>query len=394
MRGLLIFLLTLFIVGTATCQQMRIGVLRDHAVKRVQFSHNEGVYHIYGDSMLVGEIGPNEFISIQHGDSLSIFAKKGGETLGTFSKILLVQTTLNTSLTVQCKLPQTKLRKYKDDFEITATDRDLKIVNLVDMDNYLAGVVESEGGGRKDLAYYKVQAIMSRTYAQKYTYKHQEEGFQLCDRVHCQAYHSMNRFTPKIDTAVRETSGIVMVDEKGKYIDAYFHANCGGQTALPEHVWNNSVPYLSTFKDTFCVYTRQATWTKRIPKWEWRKFLVDQYQFPVRNAEFAPYLYNFEQEDRMAFYVSPVLGIPLRDIRKKFRLKSTYFSCHEDGDYVVLEGRGFGHGVGMCQEGAMKMAVYDFDYRQIIKFYFPGAILKNMGEDLFFSQSDEQWIKW
>ena len=108
-----------------------------------------------------------------------------------------------------------------DDFEVTGTDRDLTIVNLVDMDNYLSGVVESEGGGRKELEYYKVQAVMSRTYATKYSYKHKEEGFELCDRVHCQAYHSMQRFTPKIDTAVMATSGVALIDEKSKYLDAF-----------------------------------------------------------------------------------------------------------------------------------------------------------------------------
>ena len=122
--------------------------------------------------------------------------------------------------------------------------------------------------------------------------------------------------------------------------------------------------------------------------------MVGQFRFPEDNPDFEPFLYNFEQPDRLAFYVSPVLGIPLRDIRMKFRLKSTYFSCHEDGEYVVLEGKGFGHGVGLCQEGAMKMAVYDFDYKDIIQFYFPGASFMNVEDDQFFSQAWEGWERW
>jgi stage II sporulation protein D len=389
-----LFLLVLLIGFSSYSQQLRIGVLRDYAVKQILFSYNTGSYSIYGDSLYLGSISSNEFVDIVHADSGTVYAKKGGASLGTFKKILLIQNELNTSITLNTKVPNVRLRKYMDDFEVTASDRDLKIVNLVDMDHYLAGVVESEGGGRKELEYYKAQAIMSRTYALKYSYKHRDEGFELCDRVHCQAYHSMNRFTPKIDTAVMESSGIVLLDDQGKYLDAYFHANCGGQTALPEHVWNNSIPYLSTFKDTFCIYTHQATWTKRISKVEWRKFIVGHYQFPIDNPEFASYLYNFKQSERLAFYVSPVLGIPLRDIRMKFRLKSTYFSCREEGSEVVLEGRGFGHGVGLCQEGAMKMAKYDFHGEQIIKFYFPGAVFLNMKEDQFFAQSDDLWYRW
>jgi stage II sporulation protein D len=92
----------------------------------------------------------------------------------------------------------------------------------------------------------------------------------------------------------------------------------------------------------------------------------------------------------LAFYVSPALGIPLRDLRMKFHLKSTYFSCHEEGDYVVLEGRGFGHGVGLCQEGAMKMAKYGYTYQQIALFYFPGLHFRDLNSEIFFTQNSNE----
>ncbi len=386
MRIVLLFLF-LFLWQSISAQQLRIGVLRRYSVQKILFAYDKGSYSIYGDSIHFGSILPNEFVEISFNSSGNLNLKKGATSLGEFKKVFLIQNNHNSSIALNTKSPVLKLRKYKDDFEITATAENLRIVNLVDMDNYLAGVVESEGGGKKELAYYEVQAIMSRTYARKYKSKHLEEGFELCDDVHCQAYHSMMRFTPKIDTAVQATSGVIMVDKAGKYADAYFHANCGGQSCLPEYVWNNSVPYLSTFKDTFCIYTKQATWTKKIPKGEWRNFLVSEYNYPVDDAVFGPQIYEFNQKDRLAFYVSPALGIPLRDIRMKFRLKSTYFSCHSEGDFVVINGRGFGHGVGLCQEGAMKMAKYNYTYEQIILFYFPGIYFENINSDVFFNQA-------
>ena len=380
---LLVFFLSSFFAVNA--QQMQIGILRSFSVKKIVFAYAEGNYSIYGDSNYLGLISENEFVELTYLDSSKISIRKGAVALGTFTKIFLIQNRRNTSLSLQSKIPIVKFRKYKDDFLITA-NKDLTIVNMVDMDNYLSGVVESEGGGKRELEYYKVQAILSRTYANKYRHKHEAEGFDLCDGVHCQAYHSMMRFTPNIDIAVHATSGIIMVDEHEKYIDAYFHANCGGQTCLPEYVWNNSVPYLSTFKDTFCIYTRQATWTTKISKGEWSSFLIGQYGFPIDDPVYGPRIYNFDQEDRMAFYVSPNLGIPLRDLRMKFKLKSTYFSVHEEGAYVVLTGKGFGHGVGMCQEGAMKMASYGFKYDQICLFYFPGATFHDTNKENFFVQ--------
>jgi stage II sporulation protein D len=97
-------------------------------------------------------------------------------------------------------------------------------------------------------------------------------------------------------------------------------------------------------------------------------------------------IFNFEQNERKAFYIHPVFGIPLRDLREEFNLKSTYFSCYPEGNEVVIKGRGFGHGVGLCQEGAMKMARSGLDFEQIMKFYFPGSDVIHFGQKSYFQQ--------
>lgn len=365
---------------------MRIGVYRGYKIQRIVFAYNDGSYSIIADTSEFGSILQNEFVEIAVDTGGYSKLKKGAIELGSFKKIQVIQNYPSTSITLSPKYPLVKERKYKDDFEISSSKTGLTIVNLVDMSNYLSGVVESEGGGGRDIEYYKVQALMSRTYALKYRTKHHKEGFDLCDQVHCQAYHSMLRFTPSIDTAVRQTTGIIMADEKGVLIDAYFHANCGGQTSEPELVWNQSVPYLYTFKDTFCIYTKQAIWEKRIPQEDWKDYLINQFNYPIYDSVFGNLIYTFTQPQRMAFYHSPVLGIPLRDIREKFDLKSTYFSCFPDSNDVVVRGRGFGHGVGLCQEGAMKMARYGYNYLQIAQYYFPNAIIRNQYDDVFFRQ--------
>lgn len=366
---------------------MRIGVLRDYSVKRISFAYNDGSYSIIADTNDFGSILPNEFVDCSVSND-KIILKKGAVELGKFSKVYLIQNNSNTSITLTSKTPVAKARKYKDDFEISANGKDLTIVNLVDIDNYLAGVVESEGGGGRNIEYYKVQALMSRTYVLKYKGKHKKEGFDLCDRVHCQAYHSMMRYTPIIDSAVVQTRDIVMVDEKGNLVDSYFHANCGGQTCEPQYVWNEKIDYLSTFIDTFCIYTKQATWEKRVKQSTWQQYLVTEYNYPIQDSVFASMIFNFNQEQRMAFYIHPVFGIPLRDLREHFGLKSTFFSCYPEGDEVVIKGRGFGHGVGLCQEGAMKMAKLGFTYEQIALFYFPGVHLVNCADERYFKQKN------
>ncbi len=370
----------------AYSQQMRIGVFRDYTIKRIVLAYNQGSYSIYGDTTNFGSLLPNEFIDVSvEGNKLRL--KLGVTDKGLFSKIIVHQNNLGSSITLDPRTSKTiKPRKYEEDFELTVSANAITIVNMVDIDNYLSGVVESEGGGGQHIEYYKVQALMSRTYALKYVNKHAKEGFSLCDRVHCQAYHSMLRFTPLIRDAVSQTTGSVMLDNKDQLIDSYFHANCGGQTCEPDYVWNHPIPYLTTFVDTFCIYTKQATWEKRIPKSEWADYFVKQFNYPIRDSLWAEKLYNFEQNERKAFYLSPALGIPLRDIRQQFNLKSTFFSTRLEGSEVIISGKGYGHGVGLCQEGAMKMARSGFDFRQIAKFYFTGAHIIDLSEKEFFKQ--------
>ncbi|MCE3296588.1 MAG: SpoIID/LytB domain protein [Crocinitomicaceae bacterium] len=361
-------------------------MLRDYDVQRILFSYNDGSYLIFADSLEFGAILPNEFVDIAYLSNDKVQLKKGVELLGQFDKISLIETSPSSSITLTSKSPVVKERKYQSDFEISGGAKGLTIVNLADMNNYLSGVVESEGGGGKEPEYYKVQAIMCRTYVLKNLTRHKDEGFAVCDRTHCQAYHSMLRFTPKIREAVVQTDDLVLLDDFSDLAGTYFHANCGGQTSEAAYVWNSDLPYLKTFKDTFCIYTKQATWEKRIPQQKWADFLVNKYNYPLYDSVYGPMLFTFNQADRMAFYHSPSLGIPLRDIRQEFQLKSTYFSCYPEGLEVVIRGKGVGHGVGLCQEGAMKMAKYGFTYQQISLYYFPGLKLASYKEYLFFRQ--------
>lgn len=383
----LVFSAILLFISTFTyAQQMRIGVLRSYEVKRILFSYEEGSYSIFADTTEFGSILPNEFVDISVGPARKITLRKGVVVLGSFDKITLRENKASSAINLTTKIPKTKNRKYRGNFEISNDKDDLLLVNLVDMGPYLAGVVESEGGGGRELEYYKVQALMCRTYALKNINRHRSEGFNLCDQVHCQAYHAMMRYTPSIDSAVQATAYQVMLDEEEQLAGTFFHANCGGQTSQAAHVWNRDLPYLSSFKDTFCIYTAQANWEKRVAQQQWADFLVKNYNYPIYDSIYGPLLFSFNQSERTAFYQSSELGIPLRDLRYKFKLKSTFFSCEPEGLEVVIRGRGVGHGVGLCQEGAMRMANYGYDYLQIALYYFPGLKVTDYRDYLYFRQ--------
>ena len=381
------FLLFLILMSFSVFgNDIQIGVYRGHNIQRIDFSYNEGSYLIYGDSSAFGALLPNEFVSLNKVGS-KIELKKGVRVLGTFKQVTLKPTSKENVLRLRPRAPVLHERKYNDGFIIFSGAKGLTIVNDVSYKHYLGGVVESEGGGGKHIEYYKAQAVISRTYALKYLKRHQKEGFNLCDQVHCQAYHNKLIYTNDIRKAVNAVDGIHIIDTvSNELVEGFFHANCGGQTSSSDYVWKEEIPYLESFKDTFCIYTRQATWEKRIPKIEWRKLLVNNYFYPIEDSLYRSIIYTFDQKDRKAFYLSPHLGIPLRDLRYQFKLRSTYFSCYPEDQDVVVKGRGFGHGVGLCQEGAMGMANQGLNYQQILSFYFEGIQFKHYFERLFFEQ--------
>lgn len=377
-----ILMLSILLLGASAiqAQQIRVGIFHHLNMRGVSFSANEGSYEVFGDTTSLGML---ETVNVQWKNNGVGVTTNG--IVNVYDTLLLIKQNETASVKLKGTSPTTKQHFYEDNFEITRGPKGLRIVNRISMNNYLSGVIESEGGGGRHLEYYKVQALMSRTYAIKNSHRHAKDGYNVCDGTHCQAYHNKLRHTPKIRTAVEASEGMVLVDQNNKLVTSYFSANCGGQTCDASYVWNTSVPYLEPFIDTFCIHTRQATWTKSINKYSWRNYLRDN--FGVTEELYGDDIYNFQCSDRTAFYIHPALGIPMRDLRSKFRLKSAYFSTHLESGKVILEGHGFGHGVGLCQEGAMEMATQGYDYIQIARFYFHNVKVLDSRRNQFFQQS-------
>jgi len=374
----LILILFVTVLSQGLAQEVNIGIMRAYSTTDILISYHNGSYNVYGDSLKQHTILPTESVEIKRkGEKLQLI--QGVRVLGSFDTIRISETKPNHSFRIQILKPtKKKERKYKNDLLIVAEGTSkIKMINQVEMENYLGGVIESEGGGGRHIEYYKVQAVLSRTYVLGHLSKHKKEGFSLCDRVHCQAYHKMLTYTPKIEEGVKATKSIVMIDQNFKLAYGFFFANCGGQTSESDFVWNNPVPYCRSVKDTFCIHTRQANWTKKIKRSSWENYLINHFGYPVKDSVYGPLLYSFKQTHRKAFYQIPQLGIPLRDLRTKFKLKSTWFDVYLDGDYVVLNGHGFGHGVGLCQEGAMNMAKAGYPYDKIMRFYFSNVYIIN-----------------
>lgn len=371
MKKRLLFVCVLLSMGCYSFAGIKLDVkiFTGYKISQLTVSPIIGKYSVYDNDRLMDEVLKTEVLqfSVQND---SVMVLKNGMPMGRFATVGLNGTGLINSFRISPLVPVVKEREYDDDLEISVVNGYLQIINSVNLENYVAGVVQSEGGGSaKESEFYVVQAICCRTYALNNARKHAKEGFHLCDSVHCQQYLGRCR-NPDIQAAAFSTAGDVIVDKDQKMISAAFHANSGGETANSEDVWSIGTSYLKSVVDTFSLSMPNATWEKTMPKEEWLDYLSRRFHYPINDHAKREAALNFNQEHRKVFFAD---SIKLTTIRTDLGLKSAFFSIRPSGDNVIFSGKGYGHGVGMSQQGAIRMVQLGYGYRDIIKFYYKGV---------------------
>jgi stage II sporulation protein D len=250
----------------------------------------------------------------------------------------------------------------------------LVVVNICEIEDYIAGVVRAEGGRGKNIEFFKTQAVIARTYTYKYFGKHIPDRYNLCDDTHCQSFSGITTDSV-IRQAVRETKDMVIVTSDSTLIISAFHSNCGGETSPSEYVWLSPQTYLVKIGDPFCVSSRNASWEKMISLKSWLAVLrKNNYSGSGDDG----LLFAFSQPSRTADYKIEGFQMPLRTLRDELGLKSTWFSVIPQDDSLYIRGKGYGHGIGLCQEGAMVMATKGSGFEEIIRFYYPGVMVTDV----------------
>ena len=352
-------------------QTVNVRLFSNNNIQALYVSFDLGEYNLFADNTLLepslGEGITVELLPQPEGVNVSV----NGYNHGTFKQITLQATD---TACILCLNPKgVKQRTYEGNLIVSAFDsRNLRIINNVDFETYLAGVVQSEiYGQQSDI--FRIQAIISRTWALRNINKHKADGYNFCDYVHCQAYQ--NRCVrPDIILGTMQSSGQTIVDAEGHLIDTPFHSNSGGETANSEDVWRSALPYLRSVQDTFSYRMRQSEWTKVIPQDKWLNYFSKTHKLNTQDPQVRNTLLGFQQPQRQA----KILGIPLTRVRTDFKLKSTFFSVSTDNaGNVILNGRGYGHGVGLSQEGTIRMVSLGIAYDSIIHHYYTGADIHN-----------------
>jgi len=294
-------------------------------------------------------------------------------------------------------------RDYRGTAILSTVPAGVMAVNLLGMEEYLRGVVGAEMGKRtdQDLAALRAQAVVSRTVAMRRAGQWRVRGYDLLATVADQAYAGVGFETPVSDQAVQETAGQVLTFD-GRLIDAFFHSTCGGRTADGTEVYAGADrPYLRSIRDqdeagrAWCAISPRFRWQERWTGDALARILRETLPVAGAPAELAESVRDLQVVDRTptgrvahlnvvgegaSYTISgPVARLVLRTSDGSI-LRSATFNLQvgrEGGRIVqlVAEGSGAGHGVGMCQWGALGRARAGFPYTDILLAYFPGTVI-------------------
>ena len=209
---LVISILLLMVSFRAISGEIRIGLFYGSQVESFVFSTVEGNYMLVCDGKTVAAIRKGTMFYIERSGS-KLAVRDTSVSYGVFSEIFFKGISLSNVFQVKPVFPSLPPKESEDNLA-AATDIDgIRLINSLDIEKYIPGTVESEGGSSALPEYYKAQAVIVRTFAIKNYSRHAHEGFNLCDGVHCQAYNGKSRMNREIYNATSTTAGEILVDK-------------------------------------------------------------------------------------------------------------------------------------------------------------------------------------
>jgi stage II sporulation protein D len=278
----------------------------------------------------------------------------------------------------------------------------IDVVLTLPSERYTAAVVSAEAAANEPAESLRALAIVARTYALNGAHYHAGAGHlpaQLCDSTQCQVLR-LSQIPTAVNDAVRDTAGETLWFGNTR-AEVFFSQHCGGQTADVNEAWTSGskrpVPYLKSHADTYCLRKGPAAWHTSISLDEMKTVAqregwhvpprivsvsITQRSVSGRAAKLsvrgAAGETNTLSATALRFAVGRALGWN--------RIRSDLYDVALRNNALVFDGRGHGHGVGLCQAGATEMAIEHHDARSILAFYFPGTHIR-------ITANDEGWIE-
>ena len=271
-------------------------------------------------------------------------------------------------------------------------------IRVVPLEEYVAGSVISEvapptGDEAIIEQLLEVQAVVARTYALANRNRHGSQGFDLCSTTHCQLYQpsrlATSRWADAGRTATVRTAGDVLWYGQ-RPASTLFHADCGGHTSSSAQIGGGvSRPYLPARPDDDVEGDVHATWRFEASLKELRQALNASPRMAVGSRLDTVEVIDRDLSGRaetIALHGQRERLVRGEDFRAQLSkafgarsIRSTLFSVKRDGDTLVFTGKGFGHGVGLCQAGALARIKAGATPRAVLERYFPQTIVRALG---------------
>ena len=298
---------------------------------------------------------------------------------------------------------QKRTFKYAGGLKFIVEGDRITAVNCIGMEDYLMSVISSEMKSSASIELLKAHAVISRSWlkARLKDHKSGHEHFDVCADDHCQRYQGLTMAVgDDVCRAIDRTWGQVL-EYGGDICDTRYSKCCGGRTELFSTCWEDvDLPYLQSVEDPFCDCENSSILSQVLNDYDlhtadfhdWAvQYTTDELSELVRTRTGIDFgtIVALEAVERgpsgrikylriTGTLREEVIGkeLAIRKALSSSHLKSSAFEIEKSPDGFVLKGRGWGHGVGLCQIGAAAMAAQGYDYRQILSHYYVGAEIK------------------
>ncbi|MCL2062868.1 MAG: SpoIID/LytB domain-containing protein [Candidatus Cloacimonetes bacterium] len=291
---------------------------------------------------------------------------------------------------------------YLGEFKLLLTQNNqVRVINRLNLEDYVAGVIVAEIGGNAPVEALKAQAVATRTISVRHIRngRHRADGYDLCSNTHCQVYRGLTGQTPLSLQTVHDTASMILLSEiqtpsiwsgdietvvelmseNTEAIEAVYSSHCGGISENSGDLWVTQHSYLSSKIDNYCIHIDlMPSWSRRHINWE-RDFTIQELEnmFSIRNiSEISINVINSSmriEEVLIKSSSNDVLITGQYELRNRFDLPSSLFFIQREGEKVKFIGNGHGHGVGMCQIGSIVRALQGHDFKDILSFYYEGV---------------------